>query len=371
MVAFRLIFSRFMILLIISSLLFGSISLVPKSVAAAGDPPDTFNIDADLSSISELTAGWAGDYYSRQTGVSYSSTSYNVNDYVTDPTRQSQISSVTLVSNATGITATCTTTSCTTNAGTLYGNEKDVISDPKSKPYSFDWWRNAAGGPRAFYWTYDSPSDGHTVDASPPNGTGGCDPNVSGYCAQLYPGGTYPDYTNLDASGTSWSFVDTGGAIDYSVVTTGELTNLSISGDINPDPSTFFSEPVSQGIAKFNFVAGAFDSGGLDIFPHAPDYPQAIGIRWRANFSGNMKGTTNLFHLKWTMTVSYTGGCTPGNPACTPSGTGDCPYIIGPPTQGTTMPLSDLDPNANGVIRADSRDSEKFNVLQGIPTSEY
>ncbi|WP_229758032.1 DUF5704 domain-containing protein, partial [Paenibacillus marchantiophytorum] len=35
------------------------------------------------------------------------------------------------------------------------------------------------------------------------------------------------------------------------------------------------------------------------------------------------------------------------------------------------MPLSDLDPNANGVIRADSRDSEKFNVLQGIPTSEY
>ncbi|MGV2887925.1 DUF5704 domain-containing protein [Paenibacillus taichungensis] len=53
-----------------------------------------------------------------------------------------------------------------------------------------------------------------------------------------------------------------------------------------------------------------------------------------------------------------------------PGGSGQCNWNIGPPSQGTAMRQSDMDPNANGVIRADNRDSEKFDVLQGIPTSE-
>ncbi|SDM14426.1 Ig-like domain (group 2) [Paenibacillus sp. OK060] len=51
-------------------------------------------------------------------------------------------------------------------------------------------------------------------------------------------------------------------------------------------------------------------------------------------------------------------------------GGGSCTPNIGPPSQGTTMNMSDLDPNANGVIKADNRDAEKFDVLKGIPTSE-
>ncbi|MGC5776548.1 Ig-like domain-containing protein [Paenibacillus pabuli] len=51
-------------------------------------------------------------------------------------------------------------------------------------------------------------------------------------------------------------------------------------------------------------------------------------------------------------------------------GGGSCSPTIGPPSQGTTMTMSDLDPNANGVIKADNRSAEKFDVLQGIPTSE-
>lgn len=56
-----------------------------------------------------------------------------------------------------------------------------------------------------------------------------------------------------------------------------------------------------------------------------------------------------------------------GNP-----GGGDvvCAPTIGPPSAGTTMIMSDLDPNATGVIRADQRDAEKFDVTKGIPTSE-
>ncbi|MGR6545525.1 DUF5704 domain-containing protein [Paenibacillus tundrae] len=51
-------------------------------------------------------------------------------------------------------------------------------------------------------------------------------------------------------------------------------------------------------------------------------------------------------------------------------GGGSCTPNIGPPSQGTTMNKSDLDPNARGVIKADNRDAERFDVLKGIPTSE-
>lgn len=51
-------------------------------------------------------------------------------------------------------------------------------------------------------------------------------------------------------------------------------------------------------------------------------------------------------------------------------GGGGCTPTIGPPSAGTIMSMSDLDPNANGVIKSDNRDNETFNVLKGIPTSE-
>ncbi|GGH71008.1 hypothetical protein GCM10008014_55970 [Paenibacillus silvae] len=51
-------------------------------------------------------------------------------------------------------------------------------------------------------------------------------------------------------------------------------------------------------------------------------------------------------------------------------GSGSCTPRIGAPTPGTTMNMSDLEPNASGVIKSDNRDNEIFNVLKGIPTSE-
>jgi hypothetical protein len=58
------------------------------------------------------------------------------------------------------------------------------------------------------------------------------------------------------------------------------------------------------------------------------------------------------------------------NPGDNGGGGGSCTPNIGPPSLGATMNMSDSDPNANGVIKADNRNAEKFDVLKGIPTSE-
>lgn len=47
-----------------------------------------------------------------------------------------------------------------------------------------------------------------------------------------------------------------------------------------------------------------------------------------------------------------------------------CTFVIGPPSKGTVISNSQLNPSASGMLRADNRGAEKFNVEQGIPTSE-
>lgn len=59
-----------------------------------------------------------------------------------------------------------------------------------------------------------------------------------------------------------------------------------------------------------------------------------------------------------------------GNPTDPGGGGGTCTPVIGPPSKGTISQNSVMDPSANGVVKADNRDSEKFDVLKGIPTSE-
>lgn len=49
---------------------------------------------------------------------------------------------------------------------------------------------------------------------------------------------------------------------------------------------------------------------------------------------------------------------------------GPCTMSISSPTNGQLISAESLNPNATGMIRADMRGSERFDVLQGIPTSE-
>lgn len=47
-----------------------------------------------------------------------------------------------------------------------------------------------------------------------------------------------------------------------------------------------------------------------------------------------------------------------------------CSVTISPPSRGTVIEASVIDPSVRGVLKADDRGSEKFDVTRGIPTSE-
>lgn len=47
-----------------------------------------------------------------------------------------------------------------------------------------------------------------------------------------------------------------------------------------------------------------------------------------------------------------------------------CPVIISPPSRGAIIEARTMDPSVRGVLKADGRGAERFDVTQGIPTSE-
>ncbi|MCZ1266211.1 hypothetical protein EIH79_15865 [Paenibacillus tundrae] len=59
------------------------------------------------------------------------------------------------------------------------------------------------------------------------------------------------------------------------------------------------------------------------------------------------------------------GGTDPGN-----GGVVGCPVTISPPNKGALIESAVMDPSVSGVLKADDRGSEKFDVTRGIPTSE-
>ncbi|NEU63440.1 hypothetical protein G3352_21390 [Paenibacillus sp. ALJ109b] len=59
------------------------------------------------------------------------------------------------------------------------------------------------------------------------------------------------------------------------------------------------------------------------------------------------------------------GGTDPGN-----GGVVGCPVTISPPNKGALIESAVMDPSVRGVLKADDRGSEKFDVTRGIPTSE-
>lgn len=60
-----------------------------------------------------------------------------------------------------------------------------------------------------------------------------------------------------------------------------------------------------------------------------------------------------------------TGGEDPGNDPANA-----CPVSISPPSRGAVLEAKVMDPSVQGVLRADIRGAEKFDVTRGIPTSE-
>ncbi|TVX87300.1 Ig-like domain-containing protein [Paenibacillus agilis] len=64
------------------------------------------------------------------------------------------------------------------------------------------------------------------------------------------------------------------------------------------------------------------------------------------------------------------GNPDPGNPGGDNGSSGVCTISIETPSKGNVTAHTVMDPIATGMVKADDRDSEKFNVLDGIPTSE-
>ncbi len=62
------------------------------------------------------------------------------------------------------------------------------------------------------------------------------------------------------------------------------------------------------------------------------------------------------------------GGGNGGDPGGDPANA--CPVTISPPSRGTVIEAAVMDPSVQGVLKADDRGVEKFDVTRGIPTSE-
>lgn len=100
-------------------------------------------------------------------------------------------------------------------------------------------------------------------------------------------------------------------------------------------------------------VTAVAATGGATITAHFKDAAQALD-----------ESADVTIQVGTGSSCGNTGGG-PGNP---PPST--CGIQIGAARKGTVTSHTVMDPVATGVIKADQRDSEQFNVLDGIPTSE-
>ncbi|WP_157739607.1 DUF5704 domain-containing protein [Paenibacillus physcomitrellae] len=118
-------------------------------------------------------------------------------------------------------------------------------------------------------------------------------------------------------------------------------------------------------------------SGGQTTWTSSNPAVAAVSPSGMVSAAG--KGTTTITVLwvkdgfQLTTSTTVTVGEDPGNGGNPPGGgepIGSCTYTVSSPARGTVSSGSALEPNASGVLKADSRGTEQFDVLRGIPTSE-
>ncbi|WP_244905544.1 DUF5704 domain-containing protein [Paenibacillus physcomitrellae] len=118
-------------------------------------------------------------------------------------------------------------------------------------------------------------------------------------------------------------------------------------------------------------------SGGQTTWTSSNPAVAAVSPSGMVSAAG--KGTTTITVLwvkdgfQLTTSTTVTVGEDPGNGGNPPGGgepIGSCTYTVSSPARGMVSSGSALEPNASGVLKADSRGTEQFDVLRGIPTSE-
>lgn len=111
----------------------------------------------------------------------------------------------------------------------------------------------------------------------------------------------------------------------------------------------------------FNFRA-KYD---VEPFSKRPSEDGSYNIRYMNAWDLTLTGKVYLYHPM--EVVAYYGD---GDPEVPSPGGNSCSYTISPPSKLGSLNGNVMDPAANGVIRADQRGAEQFDVLLGIPTSE-
>ncbi|PJN64585.1 hypothetical protein PAEAM_06710 [Paenibacillus sp. GM1FR] len=154
--------------------------------------------------------------------------------------------------------------------------------------------------------------------------------------------------------------------------------NLTNGGQLQINDRKQLNATVKTKTGDGSFGAGTNVNSGNGTTTWTSSNPSVATVGSSGLVTAVAKGTTTItvlwekddFQLTTTTNVGVEEEPGGGGDDDTGGGGGSCTPNIGPPSQGTTMNMSDLDPNANGVIKADNRDAEKFDVLKGIPTSE-
>lgn len=100
----------------------------------------------------------------------------------------------------------------------------------------------------------------------------------------------------------------------------------------------------------------------------------AVASTGQATITAHFKDTTQALDETDDASIQVGAGSSCGNTGGGDPGTGGppntCGIQISPARKGTVTSHTVMDPVATGVIKADNRDSEKYDVLDGIPTSE-
>ncbi|MDR6725009.1 hypothetical protein J2W91_003495 [Paenibacillus amylolyticus] len=152
--------------------------------------------------------------------------------------------------------------------------------------------------------------------------------------------------------------------------------NLTNGGQLRIKEQKQLNATVKTKTGDGSFGAGTNVNSGNGKITWESSNPAVATVSSSGLVTAESKGTTKITVLwekdDFKLTTSTNIGVenAPGEPEDPGQGGGACTPNIGPPSQGTTMNKSDLDPNARGVIKADNRDAERFDVLKGIPTSE-
>lgn len=114
------------------------------------------------------------------------------------------------------------------------------------------------------------------------------------------------------------------------------------------------------------------DSGVMTV--NASGVVTAVASTGQATITAHFKDTAQALDVTDGTSIQVGAGSSCGNTGGGDPGTGGppntCGIQIGAARKGTVTSHTVMDPVATGVIKADNRDSEKFDVLDGIPTSE-